>query len=76
MSIFLVVLLAAVIVFIVKGVVIGGVAIDYQKPVLDDGRYANVTLSFNIYETDPYDAQSVSQLGSFRGVTAQFKDML
>lgn len=60
----------------VKGVVIGGVSIDYQKPILEDGRYANVTLSFNIYETEPYDAQSVSQLGSFRGVTAQFKDML
>jgi len=60
----------------VKGVVIGGVAIDYQKPILEDGRYAQVTLAFNIYETDPYDAESVSQLGSFRGVTAQFKNML
>ncbi len=60
----------------IKGVVIGGVSLDYQKPVLDDERYANVTLSFNIYETEPYDAQTVSQLGSFRGVTAQFKDML
>ena len=60
----------------VKGVVIGGVAIDYQKPILDDGRYANVTLSFNIYEIEPYDAQTVSQLGSFRGITAQFKNMI
>ena len=59
----------------IKGIVNGGVSIDYQKPVLEDDRYANVTLSFNIYETEPYDAQSVSKLGSFRGVTAQFKDM-
>ena len=58
----------------IKGVVIGGVSIDYQKPVLDDERYANITISFNIYEIDPYDAQSVGQLGSFRGITQQFKD--
>ena len=60
----------------IKGVVIGGVSLDYQKPVLDDDRYANITLSFNIYEVEPYDAQSVSQLGSFRGITAQFKDLI
>lgn len=60
----------------IKGVVHGGVSIDYQKPIMEDDRYAYITLSFNIYETEPYDAQSVSQLGSFRGITAQFKDML
>lgn len=58
----------------IKGVVIGGVSIDFAKPVLEDDRYANVTLSFNIYEVDPYDAQTVGQLGSFRGITQQFKD--
>lgn len=59
----------------VKGVVIGGVSIDYQKPVLEDNKYAQVTLSFEVYETEPFDAVSVSQLGSFRGVTSTFKDM-
>lgn len=58
----------------IKGVVIGGVSVDFTKPVLEDERYANVTLSFIIYEIDPYDAQSAGQLGSFRGITKQFKD--
>ena len=58
----------------IKGVVTGGVSIEYQKPIMTDGRYANVTLHFTVYETTPFDAQSISQLGSFRGVTKQFKN--
>ena len=58
----------------IKGVVIGNVAIEYQKPIMTDGRYANVTLHFTVYETTPFDAESISQLGSFRGVTKQFKN--
>lgn len=60
----------------VKGVVIGGVSIDYQKPILDDNKYAQCTLSFEVYEVEPYDAESVAQLGSFRGVTKTFKGMI
>lgn len=58
----------------IKGVVTSSVAIEYQKPIMTDGRYANVTLHFTVYETTPFDAESVSQLGSYRGVTAQFKN--
>lgn len=58
----------------VKGVVIGGVSIEYQKPIMVGNRYAQVNLSFEVYETEPFDANSVSQLGSFRGITSQFKD--
>lgn len=60
----------------VKGVILGGVSIEYQKPVLDDDRYAQCNLNFEVYEVDPYDAVSVSQLGSFRGVTRTFKDLI
>ena len=60
----------------VKGVILGGVSIEYQKPVLDDDRYAQCNLNFEVYEVDPYDAISVSQLGSFRGVTRTFKDLI
>lgn len=60
----------------IKGVVIGGVSIGFEKPILENNKYAQVTLSFEVYETEPFDAQSVSQLGSFRGITSQFKDML
>lgn len=58
----------------VKGVVIGGVSIEYQKPIMVGDRYAQCTLHFEVFEVDPFDAESVSQLGSFRGITSQFKN--
>ena len=58
----------------VKGVVQGGVSVTYEKPILVGDRYAKCTLNFFVYEVDPYDAESVGQLGSFRGITSQFKD--
>lgn len=60
----------------IKGVVIGGVSVEYQKPILSNDKYAKCTLHFNVYETTPYDAKSVAQLGSFRGITRQFKEYL
>lgn len=58
----------------IKGVVIGGVSVEYHAPIIQtlDGtgaKYAQVNVSFTVYEVDPYDAESVSQLGSFRGLT-------
>ena len=58
----------------IKGVVNGGVSIEYQKPILDNDKYANVVLNFNVYEIEPYDAESVGIEGSFRGITQTFKD--
>ena len=53
----------------IKGVVNGGVTVTYNKPILDGGKYVNVTVAFQIYEVDPYDATTVEKNGSFRGVT-------
>lgn len=58
----------------IKGVVTGGVTVEYHAPIIQnlDGtgaKYAQVNIAFNVYEVDPYDADSVSQLGSFRGLT-------
>lgn len=53
----------------IKGVVTGGVTVTYNKPLLNGGKYANVTVSFQVYEVDPYDATTVAKNGSFRGVT-------
>jgi len=58
----------------VKGVVVGGVSIEYQKPILDDNRYAQCNLNFTVYEVEPYDAVSVGKEGSFRGITQTFRD--
>lgn len=50
-----------------KGVVNGGVSVTYGVPILSDGRYANVTVSFNINEITPFDAETVMRVGGFRG---------
>lgn len=53
----------------IKGIVNGGVTVMYQKPLLSNNKYALVEISFQIYETDPYDATSIAKNGSFRGMT-------
>lgn len=57
----------------VKGIVNGGINLNYEKPILSNGKYAQVTVSFTITEIDPYDAESVQLEGSFRGITRTFK---
>jgi len=57
----------------VKGVVTGGIGLDFQKPILTNDRYSQVKLSLTISEVDPYDATTVYQNGGFRGVVNTFK---
>ena len=49
-----------------KGVVQGGVTITYSGPILTTNKYALINVSFNVHEIDPYDAQSIMTIGSFR----------
>jgi hypothetical protein len=57
----------------IKGVVTGGVSVTYNKPIIivneREAKYSLVTIAFTVSEVDPYDADSVSRLGSFRGLT-------
>lgn len=57
----------------IKGVVSGGVSVTYNKPIIvvnnNESKYARVSISFSVQESDPYDADSVSRLGGFRGLT-------
>lgn len=58
----------------IKGVVTSGINVTYSKPILVDNKYAQVEVSFTINEVDPYDADTIAQQGSFRGVfDSQFK---
>lgn len=57
----------------IKGVVTGQLSVSYDKPILEGNRYATVTIGFTVYETDPYDAASVAEQGSFRGMTKTWK---
>lgn len=52
----------------IRGVVNGGVTVTYQKPILANNKYSQVAVTFTVYETDPYDATSISKNGSFRGL--------
>lgn len=51
-----------------KGVVSGAVSTTYQLPILENNKYAQVSISFGINESDPYDAEQVMVAGSFRGL--------
>lgn len=57
----------------VRGIVDTGINVTYAKPILDNDKYAQVTVSFNIKEIDPYDAPTVFKQGSFRGLVATMK---
>ena len=53
----------------IKGVVIGAVSVSYSLPIITGNKYAHVSVSFTVEEVDPYDAQTVMQAGSFRGLS-------
>lgn len=53
----------------IRGIVTGAISITYKKPLLDNNKYAQVAIAFNINETDPYDATTIAKNGSFRGLT-------
>ena len=59
----------------IKGVVNGGIRVNYKLPLLSNNKYAQVSISFTVDETTPYDATSVGKLGSFRGLTAGLKTL-
>lgn len=52
----------------IKGVVQGGISLTYSGPILDNDKYAVVDVSFEIVEVDPYDADTIQNSGSFRGL--------
>jgi len=58
----------------IKGVVTSGIAITYEKPILSNGRYAEIKLSIEISEVDPYDSSEVFKQGGFRGVVKSLRE--
>lgn len=57
----------------IKGVVTGAVSVTYQLPLLANNKYAHVSVSFSVEEIDPYDANTVIQAGSFRGLDSSLE---
>lgn len=58
----------------IKGVVNSGIQVQYEKPILWNNKYAQVSITFSVFETEPYSADDVIAEGSFRGITAAFKN--
>lgn len=60
----------------IKGIINGGVTTTYKTPILDNNKYSQVEISFQVTEIDPYDAESVAQQGSFRGMSSTLEKRL
>ena len=59
-----------------KGVVNGGITLTYKTPIIEGNKYAVVDISFTVSEIDPYDASTVMQAGSFRGLNTTLENRL
>ena len=59
-----------------KGVVDGGVSTTHSGPILENDKYALVTVSFTVHEVDPYDADTVALEGGFRGIRTTLESRL
>lgn len=52
-----------------KGIISSGITITYDLPILKGDRYAKVAISFTMSEVDPFDAEVLMQLGSYRNLS-------
>lgn len=59
----------------IKGIVNGNINVTRKLPILSDGKYAQVSIGFSVSEMDPYDAVSIAEKGSFRGITSIVKSI-
>ena len=57
----------------IKGVVSGSVGVTYNYPIDKNGKYTLINIAFNVDEVDPYDAETVMQQGSFRGLSTSLE---
>ena len=60
----------------IKGVVHGGVTVEYKKPLLNNNKYAVASITFTVCEVDPMDARSIAQVGSFRNISKSYNDIV
>lgn len=57
----------------IKGIISGNLGLTYNLPILRNGKYAVVDVAFEIKEIEPYDAELVSKVGSFRGLNTSLQ---
>lgn len=59
----------------IKGVISGAVNVTYGLPILEGGKYASVTIAFDVLEVTPYQASDVISKGSYRGVSKSLQQI-
>lgn len=59
-----------------KGVIVGSVGLTYGLPILANGKYATISISFSVNEIEPFDATTVMSAGSFRGMDSKIENKL
>lgn len=52
-----------------KGVISSSVTVTYNLPIIAGNRYASVGVAFGISEVDPFDAEVLAQIGSYRNMS-------
>ena len=62
----------------IKGVVSSNLGLTWRYPLLRNGKYATVDFNLSITEIEPFDAQRVMQLGSYRylNTTLDYKKLM
>lgn len=55
--------------FFIKGVVNGQISVTGSLPLLQNGKYAQMSIQFTVFEVDPYDAETIVNQGSIRGLS-------
>lgn len=53
----------------IKGVVSGPINVTHDLPLMVGKKYADIGIQFSVSEVDPYDAETVANMGSFRGLS-------
>ena len=56
----------------IKGIVQGSVGVTYDLPIIEmngKDKYGKVSVSFTVSEVDPYDAETVANVGGYRGLS-------
>ena len=53
----------------IKGIIASPISLTYSYPILPNNKYAVVRVAFTVSEMDPFDANTVTKAGSFRGLS-------
>lgn len=53
----------------IKGIITGSLGYTWNYPILENGKYSNISISFMVSEIDPYDARLVRRVGSYRNIS-------